>query len=385
MKKILILGASELQLPAIVKAKEMGLFTIVADYNEKAIGVEFADKFYKESTLDFDKIFEISKKESIDGIMTICSDRPMPIIAKIGNILNLNTITYDAALKATNKAMMRQALEKEKVAIPRFYICKNKEDYYKAVNDLGLPVIVKPSDNSGSRGIYLLDDKKNIQQGYEHSMDNSSNGLILVEEYMIGNEVSVEAFVIEKKCRIIQVTDKITSGPPFFVELGHTQPSIYCESKELKDIVKKSVNALNIDSGPVHVEVMFTDSGPKIVELGARLGGDHITTDLVPLSTGIDIVKMTIENAIGDNISRYEKANRCSCIRYIENNCDKYIRMFKSLKLKSLISYHIYPDVKKKVIESSNDRLGYFILSSDKMSEINNDLNKVENFLKEIG
>lgn len=119
-KKLMILGASQLQLPAIVKAKNMGLHVIVLDINKNAIGVNYADEFYEISTIDTESIIKKAEELNIDGIMTLATDMPMRAVAAVGERLGLNTISYETAIRATDKARMREQLSKSNVSIPFF-------------------------------------------------------------------------------------------------------------------------------------------------------------------------------------------------------------------------------------------------------------------------
>ena len=154
-KKIMILGASILQLPAIEKAKEMGLDVIAVDMNQEAVGFG-VEGIKKEiiSTIDIPAIVEAAKKHQIDGIMTLATDMPMRSVAAVAKEMNLVGIDADTALKATNKAEMRKALQEGGVPIPKFYKVGNEEEYMEAVKNFTIPFIVKPADSSGSRGIY---------------------------------------------------------------------------------------------------------------------------------------------------------------------------------------------------------------------------------------
>ncbi|MDO5014969.1 MAG: ATP-grasp domain-containing protein [Clostridia bacterium] len=375
-KSVLILGASELQIPAILSAKKNGIRTIVVDYDPEATGIKYADKFYNISTLDYDGVLKVAKEENIDGIVTICSDRPMNIISKIGSELKLNTISPEAANVATNKAAMRKALKEHNVPIPEFYIIKNFDEFDKVSNEFGYPFIVKPSDNSGSRGITLLKDDSEKLSAYKYAKDNSSDGLVLIEEYMVGKEVSVEIFVSNETIHIIQITDKITTGPPHFVEMGHTQPtnlSLDIQNKII-DVAKKAVQALGINVGPAHVEIKLTDDGPKIVELGARLGGDYITTDLVELSTGFDMVEATVLTSLGINIEPTKLFNRASAIRYFSFN--KFINLNK--KVISNIERMYVNKININEVMSSRDREAFFITSAENLDKLHEKISIVE-------
>ena len=354
-KTVLVLGASELQLPAIRKAKKMGLNCITVDYDKNAIGVKEADKFYEVSTIDLEGVLEVSRTENIDAIFTICSDRPMQVVAKVGESLNLNTISKEAALLATNKAHMRNALAEGRVGIPQYRICKTFDDYMHAIDEIGFPVIVKPSDNSGSRGISFVDKIDKSYEAYE--------GVILFEEYLEGEEVSVEAFVLDGKVNVIQITDKITTGAPHFVEMGHNQPSSHGKDivEEIKSTTENAIKCLKVTGGPVHAELKITENGIKVVELGARLGGDHISTELVSLSTGIDLVEATINWALGEDVDIKQKISAYSAIRYV----GKLSAVKMDREQMELLDYFSWNRLNENDIKSSRDREFCFIVSGE--------------------
>lgn len=380
MKKLMILGASILQLPAIEKALEMGLEVIVVDINPEAIGFK-VEGIVKEiiSTIDTPLILEAARRHQIDGIMTIASDMPMQSIAVVCNEMGLIGISEDTALKATNKAFMRDALKKNHVPIPLYYRVKGKESFVEAINKVrkeGCRCIVKPADNSGSRGVQLLDQESDLNAVYEYTFSNSRSGEIVVEEYMEGPEVSVETLAVNGTVHIIQITDKLTTGAPYFVEMGHSQPSQL--SEELKERIRQVTIAANkaigILNGPSHTEIKVTNKGPKIVELGARLGGDCIATHLVPLSTGVDIVECSIRIALGEKINLNPKWNKSSAIRYLKPVVGK-IKEIKGIKkaraVPGVVQVSIVHGVNEQIgeIKSSVDRVGFVIAQGEKVSD----------------
>lgn len=324
MKTIMILGASILQLPAIKKAKEMGLRVVAVDMNPKAVGFK-EDGVIKEviSTIDIPNVVEAAKRNHVDGVMTLASDMPMRSVAAVAKEMGLVGISDDTALKATNKAVMRQALYEYGVPVPRFYKASNREEYEKSTAEFHAPFIVKPADNSGSRGIFKisdLNDQQTIRDAYDYSRASSRSGDVVVEEYMEGPEVSVETLTVDGECHIIQITDKLTTGAPHFVEMGHSQPTqLDADTAEkIREVAKAANKAIGIENGPSHTEIIVTEEGPKIVELGARLGGDCITTHLVPLSTGVDMVECCIKIALGEKPDITPKWNKGSAIRYFQ-------------------------------------------------------------------
>ncbi len=321
-KKIMILGASILQLPAIEKALAMGLQVVVADMNPAAVGMTVAGVTAEVvSTIDIPAVLAAAKRHGIDGIMTLASDMPMRTVAAVAEELGLVGVSADTAVKATDKAVMRKALQDNGVPIPCFYKVANEEEYLAAIAALHTALVVKPADNSGSRGIYKVTDftdREKLLEIYAYSKQFSRNGDVVVEEYMQGDEVSVETLTVDGECHVIQITDKITTGAPHFVEIGHTQPTAFSPAMaaRIASVAQAANRAVGITAGPSHTEIMVTDEGPKIVEIGARLGGDCITTHLVPLSTGVDMVECCIRIALGEKPDVTPKFAKGSAIRY---------------------------------------------------------------------
>ncbi len=322
-KKLMILGASVLQTPGIKKAAEMGLEVYAVDMNPNAEGFEFADRKLVISTIDIPNILKAAKECEIDGIMTLATDMPMRAVATVAQEMNLVGISVESSLKATNKAMMRVCLEEHGVPVPEFYKVSDFCEYKEAVGSFSKPFVVKPADSSGSRGIYLIDDLNNeqlIDNAYKYSREFSRCGDVIVEEYMQGKEVSVETLSVNGEVTVLQITDKLTTGAPYFVEMGHSQPTKHNPetAEKISQVAVAAVKAIGIENGPSHTEIMVTEEGPKIVEIGARMGGDCITTHLVPLSTGIDMVKNTINISLGEPTDLKAKFNKGSAIRYFK-------------------------------------------------------------------
>ncbi len=318
MKKLLILGASVLQLPAIQKAKGMGLCVAVADINPEAIGVSYADAFYKASTIDIDAICMVAEDFRPDGIMTLATDMPMRSIAAACTKLGLPGISMDTAIKSTDKGEMIKAFKEHNVESPWFYLIETKKEFESIRHKIEYPCILKPTDNSGSRGVVLVHSEEELDEAYKYGSEQSRHGVVIIEEYMTGPEVSVEVMVVDHVPHVLAVTDKLTTGAPNFVEMGHNQPSMLplSDVAKIKDLACRAVKSVGINCGPAHVEIKLTPTGPKMVELGARMGGDCITTHLVPLSTGIDMVKATIEVSLGHEPDIKQTINKGSAIRF---------------------------------------------------------------------
>ncbi|WP_049690249.1 ATP-grasp domain-containing protein [Anaerococcus jeddahensis] len=395
MKKIMILGASILQVPAIQKAIDMGLEVIVVDMNPKALGFEIPN-VKKEiiSTIDIDSVLSAAKKHNIDAIITIASDMPIMTVAKVSEELGLVGVDLDTAIKATNKSKMREALKKSGVPVPLFFKVNNLEECLRAVKKIkeeGYRCILKPSDNSGSRGIVLLPDfdEDTIKKSYEYSKSNSRNKTVMVEEFMEGPEVSVETISVDGRCYIIQITDKITTGAPYFVEMGHSQPSQLPDDikYKIKEVAIAANKAIGIKDGPSHTEIKITNSGPKIVEIGARLGGDNITTHLTPLSTGVDMVENCIRISLGEKPDIKIKYNKSSAIRYLSQSYGK-IKTIEGIKeaekipgIRQVSIIHREGETLNG-IKSSSDRVGFVIGQADNIKDTISIIQKALSLIK---
>lgn len=368
MKRLMIIGASILQLPAIKKAKEMGLYVGVADYNPKAIGIQYADEYFNVSTIDEKGICEVTRKFKADGIITLATDMPMRALAYTSEQLGLVGIDYVTAVKATDKGKMIKAFEEDNVEHPWFYILNDNEHIPKGIT---FPCITKPTDNSGSRGVMLVNTADELKGAIGYSSGNGRSGSVIVEEYMQGPEVSVEVMVINGVAHVLQITDKLTTGTPYFVEMGHSQPCQLSETtiEAIINLAERAALAVGIKNGPAHIEIIVTENGPKIVELGARLGGDNITTHLVPLSTGINMVEGCIKIALGEKPNLERKFNKGAAIRYLKTDLGvitsisgiKDAENIDGVKQVSIV-YGVGNQATE--IKSSADRVGFVIAQS---------------------
>ncbi len=380
MKRIMILGASILQLPAIEKAKEMELEVIAVDMNPEAVGFKVAGVIKEViSTIDTPRILEAANRHQINGIMTLASDMPMQSVAVVSHEMGLVGISEETALKATNKAFMRDALKEAGVPVPLYFRVKGKDEFKTAVESIqnaGYKCIVKPADNSGSRGVDLLRDDTDLDAAYDYTIRYSRGGEIVVEEYMEGPEVSVETLAVDGDVHVIQITDKLTTGAPCFVEMGHSQPSQLSEDtkRKISEVAIAANKAIGIQNGPSHTEIKVTIDGPKIVELGARLGGDCITTHLVPLSTGINMVEASIKIALGEKPDLESKCNKGAAIRYLKTDLG-IIKEIKGLeeaeKKDGVKQISIVHGIGEQVgqIKSSVDRVGFVITQAESANQ----------------
>lgn len=364
MKKIMIVGAGRSQIPAIITAKKMGLVTIAIDGNPDAPGLKLADFPEVVSTKDMGGAIKIAKKYEIDGVLTIATDSGLVSTANVAQYLGFVGITPKTAEMATDKSLMKERLTEKGVPGPDFGVAYSIEDAQKIINRIGFPVVIKPVDSAGSIGVKKVRNSTELEVAFEYAKSISHSGKVIIEELMEGPEVSVETLTFKGITNIVAITDKITSPPPYCVEMGHTIPSNLPEDmqKQICQVTKKGLQALGIDYSGGHTEIKITEDGPKIIEIGARLGG-WIAADMVPLSTGVDMVKESINIAMGNEPNFKQKFSRGAALRVITSKAGKVSSIKgedKVKKAEGIIISEIYIEKGDVInpLRSGFDRIG---------------------------
>lgn len=355
-KRLLVLAAGILQVPVIKKAKEKGYYVIAVDGDSNAIGLQYADKAICANITNEEIMLEIAREQHVDGVIHPCSEVSMNVMGRINDELGLAGITKEQAIRATNKHLMREAFEKGNAPSPKSILTDSAEDAWEHLqNDFSTDGILKPSRNSGSRGIAKVVrdmNKADFINAYNIALNESRDKSVLIEQFIEGPEFSIEIIVWNGKVNVLTVTDKKTTGAPHFVELGHNQPS--CYSKEdvetLKAAAVAGVKALGVNNCACHAEAKLMNGKAYLMEIGARLGGDFISTELTHLSTGIDMVAAAINVALGiePDLSVKEEP-KGACIRYF---CPKPGRLFSVSNTEVLDDPHVY---KKEIYVHEGD------------------------------
>lgn len=367
MKKIAVIGASYLQLPLVEKAKEMGLEVHCFAWDKDAVCKEIADKFYPISITEKDEILKICQEIGIDAICTIASDVAAPTVAYVAENMNLNANSYESACKANNKFQMRKALQDAGVPCPK-YKCITSTSTIN-VNDWDFPLIVKPSDRSGSLGVTKAENLNQLKAAIGKAIDLSFKGEAMVEEFINGREISVEFISYHGKHYPLQITDKVTTEAPHFVELEHHQPAKLNEEsfQEIYQITGKALDALGLTEGASHSEYRIMPDGRIVVmEIGGRMGGDFIGSDLVKLSTGYDFVKGVIEVALDSFNPPIKKQQKHSGVYFLCRETEYLLPLFANYKNYPQIVECVQTDISLHNIECSADRSGYLIYQFDK-------------------
>lgn len=304
MKKIVIIGANNFQMPLIKKVKELGYETHVFAWKEGAVGAKYADFFYPISIIEKEEILEKCKVIKPDAVISVASDLATITVNYLAEKLKLVGNSQECTKMSTNKFEMRKAFKKYGVSVPKFLEVSD-DNKIELIKKMKAPVIIKPTDRSGSRAITKienLDETDSIKKALKEAIGISFEKKAIVEEYIEGNEFSAESISYKGKHTLLTITRKETTGAPHFIETGHVQPAGLSSSviEKIKKEVFLGLDSLKIENGASHTEFKITPNGDiKIIEIGARMGGDCIGSDLVQISTGYDFLKMVIDVSIG--------------------------------------------------------------------------------------
>lgn len=375
MKKIMVLAAGLLQIPIINKAREMGYYVIAVDDDPNALGMALADKaIVPGGLMNEEKMVAIAKEEHIDGVIHPCSEVAMNVMGRINDELGLCGISKEIAIRATNKHLMRKAFERYGAPSPKSFLTKDDEDAWDVFcNEFGTDAILKPSRNSGSRGISKVE--KGIAKDiflnlYHRALEESRDHQVLIEQFVEGPEFSVEIIVWQGEPHVLAVTDKKTTEAPYFVELGHNQPSIYSKDiqQKLKNGAIAGCRALGLTNCAAHCELKIQNGKVYLMEIGARMGGDFISTELTRLSSGVDMVAATINVVLGiaPNLQPTE-SKQGVCIRYFTPRPGilRSIKGDEILKDPHIYDSEIYHQIGDVIpeVKSSLDRSGHVIVT----------------------
>lgn len=366
-KKLAIIGASYLQEPLIQKAKSMGIETHVFAWATGDVGEKSADYFYPISIVEKENILQKCREIGIDGICSIASDLASITVNYVAAEMGLTGNSMECSYISTNKYAMRKAFMRHGDPSPQCYrVCSAEE--LVSFPPLTYPVIVKPVDRSGSRGITKLDDPDRFNEAIESAIEQGFEKWALVEAFVVGQEYSVECISWQGEHHFLALTKKYTTGTPHFIETGHLEPAPIYDSllERVKAVTMHALDSLKIQNGASHTELKIDADGTiKLIEIGGRMGGDCIGSDLVELSTGVDFVRAVIQVALGEKPDLERKTNEAAGIRFVFSDDDlSALAKLKEEHPEYLVREDINRDCHRQIVDSST-RYGYFLMHAD--------------------
>jgi len=320
-KSILIFGAGINQLELINAANDLGITSIVIDPSADPPGRVLADFYYQVHGNDYEMTKQIALKHKVGGIVTGQMENPMRLMAKLAQEMDYIFHTPEIVERSLNKVRMKEAFIKRSVRCARGRAFSNQEELTaEKLADFDYPLIAKPSDAFSSRGVVKVNSFSDIREAEEETRSYSSDSTLIVEEYLEGREFSVECITYKGITTVVQVTEKFITPYPYTVEMAHLQPARISdwEREEIEALLREAILAIGIDNSASHAEVMLTEKGPLMIEIGARLGGDFISSHLTKASTGVSMDKSAIQIALGLKPDLSKKCNQYAMLKYIE-------------------------------------------------------------------
>lgn len=374
-KIILIFGVGELQKSIINRAKQMGLFVIGIDPCEDAVCKDEVDAFEVVGGQDFEGTLEVAEKYHINAIITAATDKPLVMMARIAERLHLPFFSVDTAVWSTDKYQMKQRFIEGDVPCAKGILIHTIDE----ADNLKYPVICKPRDNSGSRGVKLCSNREELQESIQESIQFSKKDSVLVEELIEGQEYSIESLHFDGKSQVIQFTEKTTTPLPYNVELCHKQPANLTEEQksQIRSVINKIAKCMNFENCSSHTELKINDRGIFVIETSPRLGGDFITSDLVPLSSGINMEDLMINISLGEDVSiKNDSLQKASGVCFLSLPEGKIVSIDK--KIQSVTAWEGVKDFTLKLKEGDNvnqitsslNRYGYFIVQANNRKEL---------------
>ena len=385
------------QIPVIKKAKELGCYTVTCDYLPDNPGHVYADEYYNVSTTDKEHVLELAKKLHIDGIVAYASDPSAPTAAYVSEKMGLPGNPYESVRICTQKDLFREFLKRNGFNTPRAKGYNSYDEAIKDFDDYNMPVMVKPVDSSGSKGVVKVCEKKCFKEAVNEALEFSKMKRFVVEEFIEkkGYQISGDGFSVDGKLVFTSYGNELYSenGIREYVALGEFWPSFLSRQQKEKvdNEIQRLINALGMRTGAYNIEVIIDkNDNIYILELGPRNGGSYIP-QLIQLATGVDLVKYTILGALGED---------CSDLHMVETNGIysnymilstktgkyKYIDFEPHFFENNLIAVYCTAKENQNVgtYKNTADSLGTIIFKANTISEMEEITKHMENYYKVI-
>lgn len=395
MKKLLVLGGSHNQIPVIKTAREMGYYVILCDYLEDNPGRKFAHEYYNVSTTDKEAVLVLAETLKIDGIVPYISEVAAPTAAYVGEKLGLSTHPYRAVEILTNKDKFRDFQKKHHFKVPRAKGYESLEEAKLDFNHYKMPVMIKPVDSSGSRGVSKIDSIDFLEDKVNEALKYSRNNRFIIEEYIEsnGHHVGGDGFTVDGKLVFLAISNELfptSSSLNPFVPLISIWPGIMSEQIQMKitNEIQRLLELLQIQTGPFNYEIRMDDSdNVYIIEIAARNGGDW-NQEVINYATGVNLIEYTIKAALGENC-RDLKFSDCKgywavySITSQKNGLFSHIEFDDEIK-NNITEFELFvkPGEQISALSGSHEKLGNIILNFSSMEEMLNKIDNIDRLVK---
>jgi len=394
-KKILFLGGSKFQIPPIKYAKKQGYYVVTCDYLPNNPGHAYADEYHNISTTDKEAVFKLAEKLKIDGIVAYASDPAAPTQAYVANKLGLPSNPYESVLILARKDLFRNFLKKHNFLIPESKSFYTLSEAYEWFDSIKKPVIVKPVDSSGSKGVSKIENREDLEKAFNYALEFSREKKVVVEEFFVraGYQVAGDGFIVNGKlvfrCWGNEHFDKLCNP---FVPIGESFPSVMTDYtlQQAHNETQRLLDLLDMKQGALNFDFHYNKKGDfSFLELGPRNGGNLIP-EVIKYATGVDLIQYTVESALGNDCSELNMKEvngffSSYMLHSIEDGIVKEIWYSDEIK-KNIVEENIFvkPGDKVHKFDGSQHTLGTMIMKFNSMNEMLEKMDNMEKYLKVI-
>lgn len=367
---ILVIGAGTHQIPGILKLKEKGHYVIAVDGDSSAEGMSIADEFYHVDIKNSKKVITLIEEKNIliESAMCFSTEIALRTVADVNEHFNIVGLKQKEVLVATDKAAQRKVLKESGLPAPGFIELHEGYDE-NLISSLRLPVVVKPTDNAGSRGVALVREKEELKAVIAESLKESKyDAKVVVEEFVPGLEFTVEALIIDGIVHVLGISEKKKpiNNYTVSVELFYNSPFVELHREEIESVVKPFLINCGFDNTITHTEIIYSylDHHFYVVETTVRSGGFHIFDKILPGITDLDVVGLTIDTLLGKKPTIGVIEKKPGILGFFYNN-------FGAIKNITLVDTALPSDVEYglfvkegdiiKDLSTDGSRLGYFV------------------------
>ena len=382
MKKILILGGSSFQIPIIKYAKSVGTYVITCDYLPNNPGHKFSDEYHNISTVDMDAVLDLAKKLNIDAIVDYSSDPNVSTAAYVAEKMGLKGNPFKTVETLSNKNLFRELLKNLNFPVPKNITSNNKDNLQNKLTHLKYPLILKPIDSCGSKGVFKINNFNDVKDHFNEAKSFSKKGEVIIEEYITGDykQVHGDAYVHNGNVILFCIGDhhfnnSINNLVPYSTTLPSTLPKVYMN--ELEDMVQKIITEIGFIEGGINIEARIQNEQIYIIEIGARNGGNHIPK-LVQYATSFNFVKAKINFVLGltqkfKNEYHIKGFYSHLVVHSVYSGILKSMTFSKALDALILEKYiYLKPGDEVRLFKGSNAAIGLLLVKYDSLNQMHN-------------
>lgn len=390
--KALVLAGGFPQIALIKELRRRGIFVVLADYYEKPVARAYADSFYRVSTLDVEGIEKIAVNEQVDFLITVCTDQALLTVALISERLGLPCyIDYQTALKVTNKEHMKRAFVEHRLPTAKHVVLQTYDA--GGLEHLNYPLVVKPVDCNSSKGVKRVRNEDELKEAISEAVEFSRTKTAIVEEFIEGIELSVDAYVENGIARVLSVSssDKISDQGKFIIFRGnYPAEGVEGVRTQIEAIVQQIADVFRLKHSPMLVQFIRRGDEVFVLEFSARTGGG-VKYQMVKKASGFDVIKSVVDLTLGEHPRVGEIVAESRFISnefvYCAPGIFDHLEGFDDLRADGVISdYYLFKwkGAEMGVVASSGDRICGFTIQGDTREEMSEKHNEVASRIKVI-